>query len=102
MDNGSISAGSRQRHALTALRHREFRLLWTGQLVSTTGDQMQAVALAWQLYLLTNSTLRVGLIGLFSLIPFLMLSLFGGAAADRFDRKKMLFCTQILMMSYSG
>src|SRR4051794_13353321 len=63
---------------------------------------MQAVALAWQLYLLTNSTLRVGLIGLFSLMPFLIMSLFGGAAADRFDRKKLLFCTQTLMMCYSG
>src|SRR5437870_2373149 len=91
-----------RQHALTALRHRNFRLMWIGQLVSTVGDQMQIVAIAWQIFILTNSTLRVGLVGLFGLVPFLIMSLAGGAVADRFDRKRVLFATQSTMMTLAG
>src|SRR6266702_3225377 len=93
---------NRRQHALTVLRYRNFRLIWIGHLVSTVGDQMQIVAIAWQVFLLTNSTLRVGLVGLFGLIPFLIMSLAGGAVADRFDRKRVLFATQSTMMLLAG
>ena len=92
---------TRHRHALTSLRHRDFRYIWVGQLVSTIGDQMQNVAIAWHLFVLTNSTLKVGLVGLFGLVPFLFLSFVGGAVADRFDRRRVLVFTQTIMMSLS-
>ena len=77
-------------HALRTLRHRNFRLIYLGQLVSAVGGQMQSVALAWHLFVLTNSTLKVGLFGFFSVIPFMVLSFVGGATADRFDRHTTL------------
>src|SRR5947209_6715773 len=100
-DERGQSEGQGHRHALTSLRHRDFRYIWVGQLVSTIGDQMQNVAIAWHLFILTNSTLRVGLVGLFGLMPFLVLSLAGGAVADRFDRRRVLMITQTTMMSLS-
>ena len=63
---------------------------------------MQIVAIAWQLFVLTDSTLNVGLLGLFGLLPYLGMSLVGGAFADRFDRKRILITTQILSMSLAG
>jgi MFS family permease len=85
-------------HALTVLRHRDFRLLWVGQLISTTGQQMQTVALAWHLFELTDSTFQVGLIALFGIVPFLFLSFVGGAVADRVDRKRVILVTQSATM----
>src|SRR5437764_223178 len=96
------SDSGRRRHAFTALRHRNFRLIWFGQLVSTIGDQMQIVAIAWQIFVLTNSSLRVGLVGFFGLVPFILLSFVGGAVADRIDRKRILVATQSMMMLQSA
>src|SRR5438874_7442783 len=96
------SQAPRRRHAFTALRHRNFRLIWFGQLVSTIGDQMQIVAIAWQIFVLTNSSLRVGLVGFFGLVPFILLSFVGGAVADRIDRKRILVATQSMMMLQSA
>ena len=78
------------RHALVTLRHPEFRRLWAGALLATTGGQVQTVAVAWHVYLLTDSPLQVGLIGLFRAIPMFVLALAGGAIADRFDRKRVV------------
>jgi MFS family permease len=90
------------RHALTVLRHRNFRLIWFGQLTSTIGDQMQIVAIAWHLFVLTDSTLNVGLLGLFGLLPYIGMSLVGGAFADRFDRKRILITAQLVSMSLAA
>ncbi len=84
--------------ALTTLRHRDFRLLWFGQLVSTMGDQMQTVAIGWHIFILTDSTLQVGLVGLARVIPFLLLSFIGGDLADRVSRKKLILATQGVLM----
>jgi MFS family permease len=88
-----------RRHALTVLRHRDFRLLWIGQLVSTTGQQMQQVALAWHLFDLTDSTFQVGLIAFFGILPFMALSLVGGAVADQIDRKRVILVSQTVTMA---
>jgi MFS family permease len=101
-DIGRTARATRSREAFKALRHRNFRLIWFGQLVSTIGDQMQAVAIAWQIFVLTNSSLKVGLVGLFGLVPFLLLSFAGGALADRVDRKRILVATQSMMMLQSA
>jgi MFS family permease len=81
----------RQRHALYTLRNKDFALLWSGQLVSVIGDQMQQVAIGWHLYLLTNSPVQLGLVGLARVVPFLTLSLMGGALADSMDRRRLLW-----------
>lgn len=82
----------------TALRHRNFRLLWFGQLVTSIGNQMQIVAIAWHLYELTDSTVALGLLALFRLVPFMILSLVGGAMADVMDRRRLMTVTQFLQM----
>ncbi|MDP9281313.1 MAG: MFS transporter, partial [Chloroflexota bacterium] len=82
-------------------RHRSFRLLWFGQLVSQGGTQVRLVALPYQIYLLTGSSLHVGLIGLFQAIPLLALTLFGGVIADRVDRGRLLVATQTGLMMTS-
>ncbi|HEX5368757.1 MAG TPA: MFS transporter [Dehalococcoidia bacterium] len=81
-------------HAIAVLRHRDYRLLWIGQLISTTGDMMQTVALAWHMFVLTDSTFQVGLLALSGFVPFLGLSFVGGAIADRFDRRRVILVTQ--------
>ena len=72
------------------LRHRDFRLLWLSQLVSLTGSQMQTVALHWHVYLLTRSPLALGALGLTRVLPIIVFSLFGGVAADRHDRRRVM------------
>src|SRR5437764_11163289 len=69
---------------------REFRLLWTGQLISMTGRQITLVAVAYQVYLLTGSTLAVGLLGLVQAVPLILAGLYAGALADRFDRRLVM------------
>ena len=84
---------------VVALRHRNFRLLWFGQLVSTIGDQMQMVVIGWQLYHLTNSAAALGLVALFRTVPFMTLALVGGVLADSMDRRRLMVATQTLQMA---
>jgi MFS family permease len=88
------SEPAKPRHALTVLRHRDFRLLWAGQLISTSGQMMQTITLAWHMFDLTDSTFQVGLLAFTGLIPFIVLSFVGGAVADRIDRKRVILVTQ--------
>ena len=74
---------------------RSFRLLWFGQLVSLSGTQLRLVAIPYQIYLITGSSLDVGLIGLFQAVPLISLALFGGVFADRFNRRRLLLITQV-------
>ena len=85
--------------AFAALRHRDFRLLWLGQIVSVTGSQMQFVAINWHVYLLTKSAFALGLVGLFRGIPIILCSLAGGVVADAVDRKRLMIVTQTVMMT---
>ncbi|MHB8572788.1 MAG: MFS transporter [Candidatus Dormibacteria bacterium] len=83
---------------LTPLRdHRDFRLLWTGQLVSLVGRQMTFVAIPFQIYLLSGSPLLLGLLGLFKFVPLLLLSQVGGVAADLVDRRRLMLVTQLAL-----
>lgn len=77
-----------------ALRYRDFRLLWLGGFVSQTGSQMRIVAIGVQLWDLTGDPTALGLLGVFKLVPLVLLSLFGGMIADSFDRRKLLIVTQ--------
>lgn len=80
----------------TPLREsRDFRLLWVGELISTTGRQVTLVALPAQIFLLTGSSLAVGIIGLVQIVPLAVFSLVGGAWADRMDRRKLIIATEV-------
>src|SRR5260370_29791253 len=82
---------------LGAFRSRDFRLLVAGQLISLTGTQMQRVAIAWQLYLLTHSPLSLGLLGLFRVVPVVTLALGGGVIADAVDRRRLMLASQVAL-----
>jgi MFS family permease len=78
-------------------RSANYRRLWTGYLVSMFGNQITVVAVPYQVYHLTHSTLDVGLVSLAQLGPLLVGSLGGGTLADRIDRRKLLLATQTLL-----
>lgn len=79
--------------ALSALRHRNYRLYWLGQLSSVLAQNMDGVAQSWLVLELTNSPLLLGLTGLSFAIPTITLTLLGGVIADRADRRRiMIFC----------
>ncbi|HKP51467.1 MAG TPA: MFS transporter [Chloroflexia bacterium] len=80
-----------------ALRHRDFRLYFSGNFVSQAGTQMQIVAINVQLWDLTHDPVLLGLRGLFKLLPVLALSMFGGVIADALDRRRLLIATQTTM-----
>jgi MFS family permease len=81
-----------------SLQQRNFRIFFIGQLISLHGTWMQSVAQAWLVYRLTESGFMLGLTGTATLLPALIFGLFGGALADRFNRKKLLIVVQTLAM----
>ncbi len=81
-----------------ALRHRNYRLYWSGQLVSVIGTWMQSVAQAWLMHTLTASAWMLGLLGFAQFIPVLPLGLWAGVVADRMDRRRLLLTTQSLLL----
>ncbi|MCS6802758.1 MAG: MFS transporter [Chloroflexota bacterium] len=76
------------------LRHRNFRLLWIGTLVSNSGDWMDQIALNWLVLTMTGSPVYLGVLNLCRSGPILLFTLFGGAAADRFERRRLMMITQ--------
>jgi MFS family permease len=84
--------------SLIALRYRDFRLIWVGQLISQAGSQMQMAALNYHVYLMTHSALALGLISLARLVPVFIFSLIGGVFADAHDRRRVLLITQSVLM----
>jgi MFS family permease len=81
-----------------SFRHRNYRLFFTGQLVSLVGTWMQTVAQSWLVYRLTGSPALLGLVGFASQIPILLLAPLGGAIADRHHRLHILLATQATAM----
>ena len=84
-----------RRRALELLREGPFRRYIIGSLISDTGTWMQVMAQAWVMSTLTNKAILLGLVNLFAGIPTLLLTMPGGAAADRYDKRKILVATQI-------
>ena len=83
---------------LTPLRtSRQFRLLWTGETISDMGSHITAVAVPYQVFLITRSSLAVGLLALCELFPLLTLSVIGGTIADRIERRRLLRLAYILL-----
>jgi MFS family permease len=84
--------------ALRALDHRDFRLFWAGQLVSLVGTWMQSVGQSWLVLELTDSPLRLGIIGALQFTPVLFLSFLAGAVTDRFPKRVLVVGTQLSLM----
>lgn len=85
--------------AFSALRHRNFRLFWTGQVISFTGTWVQYVGQGWLVLKLTDSPFYLGLVGAVGSLPILLFTLLGGVVADRVEKKVILISTQILFMA---
>ena len=80
--------------AFMALRHRNFRLFWLGQLISLIGTWMQSMAQAWLVLQLTHSALLLGIVGALQFLPIMLFALFGGVLADRLPKRTVLLGTQ--------
>ena len=83
-------------HAWRALRHRNFRLFFSGQSISLIGTWMTRIATGWLVYRLTGSALLLGWVGFFGQIPTFLLAPFAGVWVDRLDRRNVLLWTQVL------
>jgi MFS family permease len=101
IESAKLTAPERQT-AFSSLHHRDFRLLWMGQIVSVTGSQMQLAAINWHIYLLTRSPLALGLVGACRAVPIILCSLVGGVVADVVDRRRLMMATQSVMLTCSA
>ena len=81
-----------------ALRHRNFRLFWNGQLVSLIGTWMQSVGQGWLMHRITDSPLMLGLLGFSQFLPVSALSLWAGVVVDRMDKRRLILLTQSLAL----
>jgi MFS family permease len=90
----TTSGSQRLLQALSALRHRNYRLYWYGQLASVLAQNMEGVAQSWLVLELTDSPLLLGLTGLTYAAPTIALTLLGGVIADRADRRRIMILSQ--------
>jgi MFS family permease len=102
IESAKLPGAPERQTAFSSLRHRDFRLLWMGQIVSVTGSQMQLAAINWHIYLLTRSALALGLVGACRAVPIILCSLAGGVVADVVDRRRLMMTTQSVMLACSA
>ena len=91
--------------SFVALQHRNFRLLWVGQLVSFSGTMMQSAAILWHVSLLVpedRKALALGMVGLVRIVPIVIFSLVSGVVADVLDRRRLMLVTQGVMAAFAG
>jgi MFS family permease len=96
-----LPQGGRLSRTFSALRYRDFRLLWIGAFLSTTGTWMQTIAQGWLVLEMTNSPFLLGVDGFLATGPMIIFSLFGGVIADRIERRKIMLYSQYLQMSFA-
>lgn len=82
--------------AFSVLKIKDFRNYQTGAFLSEIGNQMQIVAVAWQIYEITRNPASLGLIGVANLLPIIIFSLIGGLIADKVDRRKVLIVSLVV------
>src|SRR6266853_5288119 len=93
-----VLGGLRWQQTFAALRHRNFRLFFAGQLVSLTGTWMQNTAQGWLVYQLTGSKLLLGVVAAVGSAPMMLFSIWGGSVADRHPKRQIVLWTQSVMM----
>ena len=86
------------RHTFRALRHRNYRLFFWGQLISLVGTWMQQTAMSWFVYQITNSKLLLGVVAAVGSAPMMLSSIWGGSLADRHPKRSILVATQSAQM----
>ncbi len=86
-------------YALRALRHRNYRLFFFGQMISLIGTWMQTIAQQWLVYRLTGSATMLGTISLLGVVPLLPMSLWAGSLADRFPKRSIILWSQTVLMA---
>jgi MFS family permease len=89
------AGGVARRGLLAPLRHRDFRLLWIGMCVSLLGDGVFMVALAWQVYQLSDAPTAMGVVGIAMTVPTIAFLLIGGALSDRLNRRHLMLAADI-------
>jgi MFS family permease len=94
----SRQRGSSLLRGFSSLRHRNYRLYWFGQLISSMGTGMQNIGQAWLVLELTHSAFLLGVVGAVQYLPVLLFSLFGGVFADRWPKRSVLLVTQTASM----
>lgn len=87
---------------LGVLRHRDYRNVWLGSMISNVGTWMEGVGLQWLVAKQTGDMVVMGYLAAAQLGPTLVLGVIGGLVADRFNRKRLLVVTQVLMMLVAG
>src|ERR1700746_3264882 len=95
---GGVVRGS----VLTPLRHRDFRVLWTGMAVSLIGDGIFLVAVAWESYSLWNDPAALSLVGIGMTVPTVLFLLIGGVISDRYDRRLVMASADALRAAAVG
>jgi MFS family permease len=95
-----LRAGART--FLSVRKHRNYRLFFTGQVISVIGTWMQRVAQAWLVLTLTNSPVAVGILALCQFMPFTLFSLIAGVVVDRLDARRTVIGTQITQMALAS
>jgi MFS family permease len=93
---------SLNRRTFASLRYRNYRLFFSGQVVSVTGTWMQRVAQAWLVLQLTHSAVAVGILALAQFLPFSTFGLLAGVIVDRLDARRLVLVTQTLAMALAG
>jgi hypothetical protein len=94
--------GLARTNMLTPLAHRDFRMLWAGMTVSLIGDGVFLVAMAWQVYGLSNAPAALSFVGIAMTIPTIVLLLLGGVVSDRFDRRRVMLTADLLRAAAVG
>ena len=92
--NGAAAAPEPGSRRFSALRNRNFALLWVGSVISNSGSWMQIVAQGWLVYQMTDSPVYLGIVGMARALPMMVLPPMGGVVADRVPRLKLLKVTQ--------
>jgi len=90
------------RRTFASLKHRNYRLFFSGQVVSVTGTWMQRIAQAWLVLQLTHSPVAVGILALAQFLPFSTFGLFAGVIVDRFDARRLVITTQATAMALAA
>ncbi len=85
-----------------SLRYRKYRLLWLGLIVSIAGSRMQTAAVLWHINELSGQPIALGMVGLVTILPVLLFSLFAGTIADAFNRRRVMFATQSALALLAG
>jgi MFS family permease len=95
-EGGSHGGGVSRVRLLAPLRHRDFRLLWSGMCVSLLGDGIFLVAMAWQVYALSNAPTALAVVGITMTIPTIAFLLLGGVISDRLDRRRIMLAADVV------